>query len=468
MRDRLTGSLSAALAAVVATVSLVSFAACHDDPTSVGMIDQLPLFQTVVVTDIAAIDLGTLPPSTASVAMSINEAGQISGWSDLGSGNEIAFLWEDGAASELVGLGGTRTFASAISEVGQVVGYGRPTTGSLHAIVWNGAALDLQTLGGRYSHAYGINDAVPAQVVGGSEISQGGPTHAFLWTTTDGMQDIHPYVCTKCTCSIAFDINDAGQIVGTNLEAFVWSNAGGLQILPGLEAGSYSVAFSINEAGQVAGMSTIGPSQHAVLWEIGESGYVVRDLGTGSHDHSVASDVNEAGQVVGRGSNLAKVSACSGPAELVPPIIDRPLLWYDETTLDLGTLEDMKAVGEALALNDAGDVVGWSSDGSATRAVRWSIDVLPATPEEVTEEIIDEVRTVVAVGDLSEGRGNALLKKLDAITRKLNDGQIKAAANLLEAFVEQVEAYVAAGILTGEQGNALMQLAQDAIALLNP
>ena len=46
---------------------------------------------------------------------------------------------------------------------------------------------DLGTLGGTTSAPTGLNDA--GQVVGSSTLADGS-THAFLWTPTDGMDDI--------------------------------------------------------------------------------------------------------------------------------------------------------------------------------------------------------------------------------------------------------------------------------------
>ena len=68
---------------------------------------------------------------------------------------------------------------------------------------------DLGTLGGDYSIAYGINDM--GQVVGEST-TDNGQTHAFI-TGPDGvgMTDLGTL---GGDYSLAFGINDAGQVVG--------------------------------------------------------------------------------------------------------------------------------------------------------------------------------------------------------------------------------------------------------------
>jgi probable HAF family extracellular repeat protein len=83
---------------------------------------------------------------------------------------------------------------------------------------------DLGTLGGRFSQAGGINDQ--GQVIGSADTADGS-THAFLWTASDGMQDLG--TLTGGTFSEAFGINDQGQVIGVrdmadgSSRAFLWT-----------------------------------------------------------------------------------------------------------------------------------------------------------------------------------------------------------------------------------------------------
>ena len=68
--------------------------------------------------------------------------------------------------------------------------------------------VDLGTLGGRSSAAYGINDQ---GVVVGSSVTRTGVGHAFVWTNGT-MTDLG--TLAGASASVAYDINEAGVIVG--------------------------------------------------------------------------------------------------------------------------------------------------------------------------------------------------------------------------------------------------------------
>lgn len=438
----------------IAAIGLL--ASCQDGPTAPVTLGGAS-FGLTTVTDVSTLDLGILE-STLSAATGINDAGLIAGWSDIAapdSPEEHAFLLDGASLTELVGLGGLRTLANAVNEVGQIVGITRPSASPYKAFLWDGAMTDLGSLGSGQTFARGLNDRVDVQVVGSSEVSAGVP-HAFVWSASGGMIDIHDG-SGRAQCSIAFDINNSGVAVGTNGSAWTWSVDEGLQILPSLTPGGYAVAFGINEAGQVVGVSeTASGDQHAVLWDGGNA----IDLGTLGHPHSIARDINEAGQVVGVSTDVP-VRFCLDPVLVVLPISFQAFLWDDGAMIDLGAVRAGHN-SEARSISETGRVVGSAGD----LATVWTIETSPATPEEATEAIVADVGTLVSEGVVSEGRGNALLSQLDAITRQLNAGNTRVAVRLLESFMDQVSAMIASGQITDAEGQALIQLALDALALI--
>lgn len=152
--------------------------------------------------------------------------------------------------------------ASAINQKGKVVGWlgSTPDLGGPHrACLWdNGVTVDLGVLPGFLSsQAYAINDG--DEVVGRCD----GPSSVgFIWTAKNGMQPLPPL--PNFTDSVAWDINNAGKIVGNSivvnvepiLQSMVWENR--QPVLFEVPDDKYanppaSVALSINDGGVIAG-----------------------------------------------------------------------------------------------------------------------------------------------------------------------------------------------------------------------
>ena len=78
------------------------------------------------------IDLGTLPGYASSGASAVNASGQVVGTSTPPgpSGYNHAFLWQNGAMTDLGTLGGHNSAAADINDAGQIVGGSAPA-GSL-------------------------------------------------------------------------------------------------------------------------------------------------------------------------------------------------------------------------------------------------------------------------------------------------------------------------------------------------
>ncbi|MFT4709873.1 MAG: putative HAF family extracellular repeat protein [Bacteroidia bacterium] len=171
---------------------------------------------------------------------------------------------------------------------------------------------DLGDLGGGESVAFGLNDV--GQVVGWSTLagcttSNGAPCRrAFLW---QGGLMIDLGKLPGDEESFARAINNSGTIVGTSesdiiagsgtFHAVSW-NWGVITPLPDLGKGT-SFVHDINESGQMIGHSRelVSDRDHVAIW----NGGVVTDLGANeSHTYNRGHGINDAGDVVGFAWNL--------------------------------------------------------------------------------------------------------------------------------------------------------------------
>jgi probable HAF family extracellular repeat protein len=282
-------------------------------------------------------DLGTLG-GTASVARAINDRGQVVGESTINSGENHAFIWENGRMRDL-GLFPGDLFAAAsdINNRGQVVGAGAADF-SPHALLWeNGRVIDL---GGTFSQAFAINNR--GQIVG---VTSGG---AALWQ--NGV--LHNLANLSGGGSEAFDINDKGVIVGYSTtatgesHAVMWTD-GGIVDLGTLPGDDFSQALAINSQGQIVGTSSnISQGvERAFIWENG----AMRELGSlPTLPFSRAFSINELSQAAG-------VSILAG--------VTRATLFQKGSATQLPGLTG-EALTFAYAINNLGQLVG-ASDFSA-------------------------------------------------------------------------------------------------------
>lgn len=169
------------------------------------------------------VDLGTFGGQGAS-AVALNDVGQVVVNSYRGSGDNRAFVTQSvgGVPQDLGALRGS-TYAYAINEIGQVVGKSG-VDGDLetfyHAVRFAGGTLrDLGTLPrGSTSFALGINNW--GQIVGGGD---GYDFSEHGWVYVQGqMYDLNDRLSAPDTGWVVTEaraINDAGQIVGTAMDA---------------------------------------------------------------------------------------------------------------------------------------------------------------------------------------------------------------------------------------------------------
>jgi len=204
--------------------------------------------------------------------LSINNLREAVGWRypPYPSIAPVAVAWRQDGVSRLLSPTGKRGEALDINDRGQIVGWSADPTGVTHAVVWgpDGAVLDLGMAGGIASVAVAINELGD---VAGYRYTADLKAHACLWRRNGGVVDVLPDVE-----SVAYDVNDAGQVVGVLVESessewstpFVWSAESGLVRLTNLIGGP-STARKINALGEIVGWVAEpieeGPS-HAMWW----------------------------------------------------------------------------------------------------------------------------------------------------------------------------------------------------------
>lgn len=287
-------------------------------------------------------------PGPISIATGINDRGLVAGWFGT-SGTRQAFVYNP-TLGALTTLGnGT---AAAINASGQITGYGNTAGGSNHAFLYsNGSLSELIGTSTTSSVAYALNDL--GQVVGSTGLWGG--QHAFKydqghWTDLGTMGG---------TSSVARGINNSGQVVGyqatgANNMAFLYSSVSGSATYLGTLGGNGSWANGISDGGQVVGAArTASGDQHAFLYAASSG---MSDLGTLGGTISEANAINATGQVVGYATTANQAARHAA-------------LWSGNVIHDLNTLAPSGwTLADATAINRYGQIVGWGNHGSSTQA----------------------------------------------------------------------------------------------------
>jgi probable HAF family extracellular repeat protein len=252
------------------------------------------------------------------------------------------------AVIDLGTLGGSESKAFGISNAGTVVGHSINALGFKVPFVWKSGVMNgtIGTFGGNTGTADAVSEI--GYVVGAADALT--ITSPFIWSDIFGKKDLGSLGGT----SAAYDINNANQIVGQSdtagggsvvNRAFVWDVPNGLRQIATL-GGSSNAAFGINDGGQIVGYSiTTSGVVHAFLL----SGGALTDLGTLGGEQSIAHKINHSGQVVGY-STLSS-------GTLNPPF--HAFLWSPGgQMMDLGALAGNRSI--AYDINNLGQVVGAS------------------------------------------------------------------------------------------------------------
>jgi probable HAF family extracellular repeat protein len=221
---------------------------------------------------------------------------------------------------------------------------------------------DLGTLGGNFVEGYSVNSA--GQVAGRSTLSDNTTVHAFRSAANGQPPGLSDLGTLGGSFSYAWGINASGQVTGYSptagdlqIHAFRTTATGRVSD-PGADLGG-GVAFAINASGQVTGNATVpGPPVgvfHAFRSTANGQPVSLMDLGVfagGTNSSGMA--INDAGQVAGYSAYGPPTA--SDPTGPVRAFRTTPAGLISDPGADLGTLGGSES--RAVGINSTGQVVG--------------------------------------------------------------------------------------------------------------
>ncbi|MFO7524436.1 MAG: T9SS type A sorting domain-containing protein [Ignavibacteriaceae bacterium] len=347
------------------------------------------------------IDIGTLG-GNYTYASDLNDSMQVVGYSQKPNSDIRGFIWQNGTMTELSTLGGNYSAAQSINNTGKITGTSNNSDNYNQAVVWdNGNISTLGTLGGVWSQGYGNND--PGSSVGYSPLSSD-TLYAFIWQngniTSLGALDDDMY-------SIAFAVNNNNQAVGysqgnSGIRAFISQNNGLIDL--GSLGGGEAIAYDINNAGQIVGTSATSkifdgielPAEfieagflgNAFIWENGS----MNNLGTLGGNGSRALGINDSGVVVGGTLNASEQF--------------RAFIWENDEMLDLNDLIDTDLEVElsiAIEINNEGAIITQGTLNGITKPFllipkRYPVLIVPGIAGTYSSSILFDVSWLINRG----------------------------------------------------------------------
>jgi hypothetical protein len=202
---------------------------------------------------------------SVSSATAINNSNQIAGYTAAPGVSEQAVRWDpSGRTVNLGPVPFSLSQAMAINNGGESAGFTDLADGSIHATIWT-AAGDLIDLGSLDNNGFASTQFLNERGDAAGESGNDG----FFWSKRTGMIATGSHVASGIGHMVG--LSDSGEIVG-NTEvpggraAFVWTQAGGLRLLPRGSAIGTSVWGMNRRADMVGAVERAGDDFRAVRW----------------------------------------------------------------------------------------------------------------------------------------------------------------------------------------------------------
>ena len=223
-------------------------------------------------------------------------------------------------------------------------------TRKTHAFVWDSVngMQDIGTLGGKVSYALAVNES--GTVIGYSYLRDNVTSHVFLWTAAGGMVDLGKHFPATISSQGSF-INSSGNVAGEGIpdggiqaaSALIGHRWVSLPQQPGDDSRNYS--FGINDANQLTGQRYQGSTVHAFVWDPAAQSIVYIPALPGGI-HTVGNAINNLGHVTGTGNTGIAYTG---------------LFWTPEAgSQDIGSLAGSQYTA-GQGLNDHDEIVGINS-----------------------------------------------------------------------------------------------------------
>ena len=329
----------------------------------------LTLIPALAVAADPVIELPTLGGAHAQ-AEDINDLGQIVGWSVRVGVAVEATIWNSGVPSGLGLPGAMRfSFANAINNAGEVSGYSELGTmpgepgNFMTATFWGaGGVVDIGAeMAFTSSIAYDINDNGMVALQGDNP-GPFGFTAGWVWNQAQG--GIPAGADPIYRFGANYGINNLNDVVGFGAVGFDGAQAilarfNGAGWDNGVEIGPQAVrapaaANAISDSGIVVGQAGDGGVHvfEAAIFTLDPARPVVWLDTLDDFEDSTALDLNEAGMIVGYALHYA-----------YPEPELRAVVWVDEEIYDLNHLlkrnSNFRILVSATGVNENGDVVGY-------------------------------------------------------------------------------------------------------------